>query len=96
MSGVVGALPLSGGAERLAGIPASNEVNASSKQSCREGFKVRPNRSGSQGTLFHLRDQVGNGEGFDLHISGNPVGYACEVNSSFDATISGAKREYSG
>ncbi|MDA9091501.1 hypothetical protein N9J84_05275, partial [Porticoccaceae bacterium] len=69
VSGIVCAFSVAGSGERLARITASDKVNAVSKEVCWEGFKIRPNRCGIQLTPFHLRNQVRNGEGFDLHIS---------------------------
>ena len=46
---------------------------------------------GIQLTRLHLRDQVGNGEGFDLHISDDPMVDSSKVKSSFNATVSGTK-----
>ena len=83
-------------AERLARIAASDDVNCASKEPHWEGFKVRPNRCRSQLTRFHLRNQVGSGEGFDLHISEDSMLNPGELKSSLDATISGAKCENSG
>jgi hypothetical protein len=46
-----------------------DEIHFAAKSSALEGSQVRPDRRGSQGTLFHLFDQVGSGEGFPLHES---------------------------
>lgn len=93
MPGVVGAKPSPCGAEWLARIAASEDVNTASKQVTWEGFKVRVNRCGSQQTVFHLLDQVGNGESFDLHISEDSMVDASKVKSSFDSSISAAETE---
>ena len=79
--------------ERLARIASSDDVNCSSKDVCWESFKVRENRSRIQPTLFHLRNQVCNDEGFDLHISDDSIVDSSVVKSSFDTTISAAKTE---
>jgi len=96
VSGVIGAHSSTSGAKGLTWVPPSDEINAVSKEVCREGFKVRPNRCGSQLTRFHLRNQVGNGEGFDLHISDDSMLDSSKVKSSFDSTVSCAESKNGG
>ena len=93
VSGVVCPGSFPGGWEWLAGRAASEDVNSVSKAVHWQGFKVRPNRGCIQLTRFHLRNQVCNGEGFDLHMSDDSMSDASELKSSLDATIAGAKRE---
>ena len=93
MTGVLLPASLSSRAKRLARISSSDDVNAVSKEVCWEGFKIRPNRCGIQFTRLHLRDQVCNGEGFDLHISDDPMVDSNKVKSSLDATVSGTKTD---
>jgi len=47
-------------------IPARDDVHQSVKLSEVESLDIRPNRSWVQESLFHFRDQVRDGEGFDL------------------------------
>jgi hypothetical protein len=93
VAGVIFSGALSCRAERLAWISSSEDVNSVSKQLCWEGFKVRPNRCRSQETRFHLRNQVGSGEGFDLHISERSSCNPCKLKSSLDASVSAAKAD---
>jgi hypothetical protein len=51
---VIGAEPLSGSGEGLAGITASEDVHAVTKCSPWEGFKIRPDRSAVQESRFHF------------------------------------------
>jgi len=88
VSGVFVTEALSSRAKRLARISSSDEVNAVSKEVRWEGLKVRVNRGCIQLTRFHLRNQVRNGEGFDLHISEDSMLDSSKVKSSFDSSIS--------
>jgi hypothetical protein len=63
---VIGAEPLSGCAEGLAGITASEDVHAVTKLCPWEGFKIRPDRCCVHESRFHFADQVRAAEGFDL------------------------------
>ena len=93
MSGIFFSLAPSRCAKWLARVASSDEVNAVSKEMCWEGFKIRVNRCGIQLTRLHLVCQVRNGEGFDLHISEDPMVGASKVKSSFDATVSATKAD---
>jgi hypothetical protein len=65
--GIVCSFAFTGGAERLAGIPARDDVYAVTKRSAIEGFNIRPDRRDIQPRRFHLRDQVADTECFPLH-----------------------------
>ena len=77
----------------LAGITTSDDVNAVSKQVRWEGFNIRVYRCGRYDPVFHLVNQVRNGEGFDLHISEDSMFKPGKVKSSFESTISAAKAD---
>jgi len=94
--GIIFSCSLSGRGKWLAGISPSDNANSVSKAFHWEGFKIRPNRCGSQLSRFHLRNQVGNGEGFDLHMSDDSMSKPSKLKSSLDTPISCAKTEYSG
>lgn len=96
VSGVFCALAESCGAEWLAGITASEDINSFSKAVCWQGFKIRPDRCWNQLSLFHLCDQVRSCEGFDLHMSDCSMFKPGKAKSSLDATISGAETEDCG
>lgn len=101
VSGVFGSFSFASITERLAWVSGKKEINFSKKRLSAEGFKVRPNRCRSQYTLFHLLNQVPDDEGFDLHISCGcwmePTKLStCSFKSSFEATHSWTKAEYSG
>jgi len=85
VSWVFFAKSLSCNAEWLAGVATSEDVNRASKWFQWQGFKVRPNRARSQGTLLHLCDQVRNCVGFDLHMSECSKLGSSKLNSSFDS-----------
>jgi len=57
---------LPGCAEGLTGISASEDVHAVTKRSPREGLKIRPDRCWVHESRFHFRNQICDGEGFDL------------------------------
>jgi hypothetical protein len=84
---------LSSRTERLAGITASEHVNAVSKALRWQGFKIRPHRSRNQFSLFHLRNQVGNCEGFDLHMSDDSMRKPGKLKSSLNAAVPSAEAE---
>jgi len=88
VAGVIFSGALSCCAERLAGITASDELNAISKAVHWQGFKIRPDRRRNHPPLFHLRNQVGSGVGFDLDMSDDSMLKSGELKSSFDATVS--------
>jgi hypothetical protein len=93
VSGVFDAFAQPSGAERLAGITASEDINSVSKAVCWQGFKIRPHRCRNQLSRFHLCDQVRSCEGFDLHMSDCSMFKPGKLKSSLDATVSSAETE---
>jgi hypothetical protein len=69
VSGVGFATSFASDTERLARIACKDEIKASSKSLCREGSQVWPQSFDSQLSLFSLRNQVRQSEGFDLHCN---------------------------
>ena len=93
VAGIVFAKSISGGAEWLAWVATSEDVHLSTKVCPWEGFKIRPNRSRVQESLFHFRNQVCTGEGFDLTKSDCAQSWEDSFESKFNAAISGTKSE---
>jgi hypothetical protein len=93
VAGVVGAEALSGCAEWLAGIAATEDVHAAVKLCPWEGFKIRPDRCRVHESRFHFRDQVRAGEGFDLTKSDCAQTWDCSAKSEINASVSGTKAD---
>jgi hypothetical protein len=55
--------------EGLAWESSREDVHQPTKRFALEGLNIRPDRCLIQRSRFHLRNQVCDGEGFDLHIS---------------------------
>jgi len=96
VSWIFTAVAFSSSTEWLAGIPPSEDINAASKESRFEGFKIRPHRCRNHPPRFHLVNQVRNGEGFDLHMSEDGDFSKHSLKTELDSSISAAKAEYSG
>jgi hypothetical protein len=86
---VLGALPLSGGAPRLAREARSDAIHDSTPRAAVEGSKVVPDRSRSQGAFFHARDQDRGGIGFPLHVTDGTSGRLGESDSEFQSSDAG-------
>jgi hypothetical protein len=84
---------LSGCAEGLAGITASEDVHAVTKLCPWEGLKIRPDRCCVHESRFHFADQVRAGEGFDLTKSDRAQISDNSVESKLNAAVSGTKSD---
>jgi hypothetical protein len=84
---------LSGCAEGLAGITASEDVHAVTKLCPWEGFKIRPDRCCVHESRFHFCDQVRAGETFDLTKSDRAQISDNSVQSNLNAAVSGTKSD---
>ena len=80
--------PLSGCAEGLAWKSARQDVKTVSKTFDWEGFKIRPDSSFTQGSRFHLFNQVEGCEGFDLHMNSEANVEPSKFESDSDAIVS--------
>jgi hypothetical protein len=96
VSWVIGSESLTGGTERLARVPARDDVHQSVKLFRWERFNVRPDRCLIQFSRFHLCDQVRDCEGFDLHISDCSATRENSSESEINASVPGAKAEMIG
>lgn len=90
MSGVVLSPSLSCGREWLAGVATREDVHQSTKLSEWEVLKIRPKRSRVHESRFHFRDQVRDGEGFDLTISDCAQASDNSTESEINASVAGA------
>jgi len=52
--------------EGLTWVAPSEDVHAVTKRCPREGLKIRPDRCWVHESRFHFRNQIADGEGFDL------------------------------
>lgn len=84
---------VSGGTERLARDAARDDVHASTKPGPLESFKIRPHRCRVQLSRFHFRNQVRDGEGFDLTSSDRAQTSDNSVKSEINASVSGTKAD---
>lgn len=88
---------LSGNAVVLAGISASEDMNAATPRSSVEGEHVRPDRRRMKPPCFHRRDQACGCCGFPLHVSdpATALSATCEskVDSEFESSNSCAQAE---
>jgi hypothetical protein len=77
--------------EGLAWIAASEDVHAVTKRSPREGLKIRPDRCRVHESRFHFRNQIADGEGFDLTKSDCAQIWDCSFKSKLNASVSSAQ-----
>jgi len=91
MSWVVGSEALSGGAEGLTRVTASEDVHAVTKLCPWEGFKIRPDRCRVHESRFHFSNHVRASEGFDLTKSDCAQIWEDSLESKFNAAVSGTK-----
>jgi hypothetical protein len=91
MSRVLLSFALTGCAEGLAGISPSEDVHAVTKRSPREGIKIRPDRCWVHESRFHFRNQICDGEGFDLTKSDCAQIWDCSFESKLNAAVSSAQ-----
>jgi hypothetical protein len=91
--GVIGAEPVSGKAEGLAGITGRDEMNAAAPRAAVEGSQIVPYRSRSQGRVCHPRHESGRGETVSLDMTHSPISGLCEVYAEIEASDTGAKAD---
>lgn len=82
---------LSGETERLTWIAGSEDLNASTPRSAVEGSKVVPDRSRSQGLVFHPGHESGRCVAFPLDESHSSIGGLGDMKAEVDAGIAGAE-----
>ena len=76
-----------------AGVPAREDVHQSVKLSEWEAFDIRPDRCWVQESRFHFRDQVRDGEGFDLTKSDCAHASESSAESDINSTVPGAQAD---
>ena len=91
VSGVFFSFSLPGRGERLAGEAPREDVHQSVKLSEVEALDIRPNRSWVQESRFHFRDQVRDGESFDLTVSDCAQTSDNSAESETNSTVPGAQ-----
>jgi hypothetical protein len=82
---------LTGCTEWLAGISPSEDVHAVTKVRPRECLKIRPDRCWVHESRFHFRNQIADGEGFDLTKSDCAQIWDCSLESKLNASVSSAQ-----
>ena len=90
---VVGAKPVSGQAEGLAGITGSDDMNAAAPRAAVEGSQIVPDRRRSQGRVRHPRHESGRGETVSLDMTHSSVSGLCKVQAKVEASDTGAKAD---
>jgi hypothetical protein len=86
---------LTGEAERLARVAASDAIHNSTPRPAVEGSQVAPDRCRSQGFLFHASRQDRGGESFPLNVTDDASRSACcKLKSEVKPADSGAEREH--
>jgi hypothetical protein len=93
VSRVFGSKSLSGCAEWLAWITASEETHSVTKRFPREGFKIRPDRCWVHESRFHFCNQVRNGKRFDLTKSDCSQIWDDSFKSKLNASISSTQAD---
>ena len=76
-------------AERLARVARSDEIHDSTPRAAVEGGEVVPDRSRSQGTIRHARDQDRGGMGFPLHETDGVVSGHGESDAELESANPG-------
>ena len=89
--GIVAAEPLSGMAERLAGIAGSDEMNAAAPWAPVEAGKVTPDRSLCQGRVFHPGHESGRGMGFPLDVTDSSISGLGDMEPEVEAGVAGTQ-----
>lgn len=82
-----------GARERLAGVTGSEDIHAAAPRPAVEGFKIRPNRSRIERSVFHTRDQLFNGSDFVFHEAARASAFNCQAEAEIDPGDAGAERE---
>jgi hypothetical protein len=77
--------------EGLAWVAPSEDVHSVAKRCPREGLKIRPDRCRVQLSRFHFRNQIADGEGFDLTKSDCAQTWDCSFKSKLNASVSSAE-----
>jgi hypothetical protein len=77
----------------LARVAPSEDVHQSVKLSEWEALEIRPKRSWVQESRFHFRDQVRDGEGFDLTNSDCAQASDSSAESEINSTVPGAQAD---
>ncbi len=84
---------LSGAGEGLAWESAREDVHQATKRFAIEGFNIRVDRCRIQLRRFHLRNQVCDGESFDLHMSDCSAAWENSAEAESESFVSRANAE---
>lgn len=93
VSGVGGAGPASGDAERLARIARKDDVHTAAPASAIERGNIVPDRSRIQGRVFHPGHEHGRRIGFPLDVTHSPVSTKGDVEPEVESARAGAERQ---
>jgi hypothetical protein len=77
--------------EGLAWVAPSEDVHSVAKRCPREGLKIRPDRCWVHESRLHFRNQIADGEGFDLTKSDCAQTWDCSLESKLNASVSSAE-----
>jgi hypothetical protein len=78
-------------AERLTGIPRSDEIHRATPRAAVEGSKIRPDRSLIEGSVRKTRSQDRRGSCFDFHITDGSNICASDSSPKAESVISCAQ-----
>jgi hypothetical protein len=90
---VSGAKTAAGGAEGLARIPRHHDIHSATPASAVEGPNVVPDRSPTQGLVFHPCHESGRGVGFPLDVHQSTISGLGDVKGEIEPSGAGAERE---
>jgi hypothetical protein len=79
------AAPLSGDAERLAGIAGSDDMNAAAPRPAVKGLEIRPNRGRIERAIFHARNQFFGGSDFVFHEADRASAFQSQSEAEIDS-----------
>jgi hypothetical protein len=88
---IVFASPVTGKAERLTGISASEDMNLSAPWASVEGGNVTPERRLIQGLVFHPCHESGCREGFPLDVTNSSITELGNMEAEFEPSDAGAE-----
>jgi hypothetical protein len=79
---------LAGAGEGLTRIARSEDIHNSAPRLAIEGFKIRPNRTRIERSVFHTRDQLFDGSCFVFHEADRSSAFNCQGEAEVEAADS--------
>jgi hypothetical protein len=94
-SRVLEAKSLAGDGVSLTGAAANDAIHDATPRLAVEGSNVVPDRSRTQGLLFHPGHENGRGEGFPLDVANSPTP-GCQLEPEVEPAVAREERQTSG